>query len=256
MKYVWVLLVLFACGCGGGRGSSPLASANVSWKAVPNVPITRITSMGISPGGVLYVGSNGGGGVARMPLNSPGSWTVLNGGLQPQAGLYCVMGFAFNSLGEALTGGSFCTGGPNGQYTAYPYRLVGNGTSWTVGNPGTPNWEAPVAQDGRGNVLMKIQGNSLNLGHGIFISTDGGNTYHPPTTNVVSSGIIFDIKLAPDNTTVYAAAELNGVFYSKDHGDNWSNLGPPPGQSSANTIAIGFAPDGTVLVSRESGQGV
>jgi hypothetical protein len=191
-----------------------------------------------------------------MPLNSPGSWTVLNSGLQPQGGLYCVMGFAFNSAGEALTGGSFCTGGPNGQYTAYPYRLIGNGTTWTVGNPGTPNWEAPVAQDGRGNILMKLQGNSPSLGYGVYVSTDGGSSYHPPTTNVVNSGIIFDIKLAPDNTTVYAGAELNGVFYSKDHGDNWSNLGPPPGQTGANTIAIGFAPNGTVLVSRESGQGV
>jgi uncharacterized repeat protein (TIGR03803 family) len=108
------------------------------------------------------------------------------------------------------------------------------GNTWTTANLGCANCGAPTA-------LAVDPTNSLNVlvgmsqpppKGGILFSNDGGATFAPSNTGIVSApslcaAAITRIRFDPSGSGVIAASTNNGLYTSADEGQTWSNIQGP-----------------------------
>ncbi|HZD31545.1 MAG TPA: hypothetical protein VE779_07770 [Candidatus Angelobacter sp.] len=203
------------------------------------------------PSGVMYISSNNvaTGGVSKS-TNKGYTWKVINTGFT--CTLHPGMGVAPN--GTVFAGNDYCTVIHQGNNHFYWLdNIGGTGTVWksvttpnSVGN-GSSWGQSVIANDGKTIVSTALSG--------IWLSTDNARTWvHSPGspvqgTNGVAEGL--DTHKQPDGT-IYAGFAHGGVFYSKDNGQHFTQLGYPPvnpgntNHNGGDIWAMATAPAGPV----------
>lgn len=93
------------------------------------------------------------------------------------------------------------------------------------------------------------------MGHGLFKSEDGGMNWKRLTTGLEVNPLIKSIAIDPsDETVVYIADFLSGVFYTTSGGEEWHKL--ESGLTHREVNKLELSSDGSVLYAGTEGGGV
>lgn len=94
------------------------------------------------------------------------------------------------------------------------------------------------------------------FGDGLYVTTDFGETWSKPDLNGLASGYIYDIEFDPFSGNLFVGT-ANGLYYSADGGDNWTDLNNafPVPSHSPEVRSIPFDQNGGLFASTW-GQGV
>lgn len=200
--------------------------------------------------GVMYVSSNNppAGGVSRS-LDKGVHWTEINTGFACH--LHRGMGLAPD--GTVFVGSDYCRTFNQGYDHFYWLdNVAGSGTSWTLvttpqSNGGGAIGASVIANDGKTIVSATYAG--------IWLSTNNARSWllSPGSpamgVNGVAEGMVTHKQ--PDGT-IYVGFAHGGVFYSKDNGYHFTQLGYPTGNigngnhTGGDIWAMATAPAGPV----------
>ncbi|MCP4696347.1 MAG: hypothetical protein GY862_05815, partial [Gammaproteobacteria bacterium] len=176
-------------------------------------------------------------GLATDPLDPAVLYAVKNG-----SSLYKSIdgGQSWTAIGSGLTGAivtlaiapvapaTLYLGAKTDEPAAGLFKSVDGGRVWTAVDadipPDTVARDVAIDPADPAVVYASISAdNSVSLGHGIFKSVDGGQTWR-----VVGEGMIGKIRIDPVTpANVYVGIIGSGVFKSGDGGENWAVLGSP-----------------------------
>src|SRR5581483_8182812 len=165
------------------------------------------------------------------------TWTWVNNGLNLEQNRSPNYDEIFtNQLGEMLT-----------SRRNVLYRLVGNGNTWVPSNLKPANYVTAHIVTPTGEILVSDYFSC------IYRSTDGGTTFTGCNNKIsTSAGIVFKLYNA-SNGTLYAAAEVGGIYASTDDGYTWTNLGLT---AKGNTYDVILTPAGELIACEASSAGV
>jgi len=114
-----------------------------------------------------------------------------------------------------------------------------------------------VDQRMSGNPFYTFYMEHLISAEGVFLSWDGGSSWHPTHVNGVG---VHSVTFSPDYTddlTIFAASLYAGLYKSTDGGLSWDRLhetGPMDTNLSRVALSPNYAVDQTLFVCRPSGQ--
>lgn len=268
-------LIIFVDGILGRTGSNGYLGGN--WEALGPSPISncswgtgglcsgRVTAIAFDSthNGTIYLGGAQGG---VWKSNDGGSnWTALTDS-QPSLAIGSIAvtpnGTLYVGTGEGNFGDSY--------YGAGLLRSKDGGLTWsrlgsaTFGrstinqiaiNPSNPN--IILVATGLGSTVSSTTHQSVSPGVqlGIFLSTDGGNSWSP----VLQAGFGRDVVFDPSNSSnAYAAVQglpaQSGIYKSTNGGLSWTALGnglPPPGDIGRSALAIPASSPSTIFAAME-----
>lgn len=215
------------------------------WKKIGNTGLpTQNWGLIFDNAGVMYASANNSpsGGVSKS-TDKGYTWTVINTGFT--CSLHRGMGVAPD--GTVFVGNDFCTNynqGPNHFY--WLDNVHGSGTVWTQvtvpkSNGGGAIGYSVIANDGFTIVSATYSG--------IWLSTDNARSWFLAPgnpTQFTENGPDEELVTYKNwDGVIYVGTANAGVFYSKDNGYHWDNLGYPPGNNTKGDVwAIGRAPAG------------
>lgn len=195
----------------------------------------QISQLAFAPDGSLYARSMLFG-ILRS-YDGGATWNWVNSGLSLEQNRSPNYDEIFtNQLGEMLT-----------SRRNVLYRLIGNGSTWTASNLKPTNYVTAHVVMSTGEIIVSDYLACL------YRSTDGGSTFTGCNNKVSSSaGIVFKLYNA-SNGTLYAAAEVGGVYASTDDGSTWTNLGLT---AKGNTYDVVLTPAGELIACEASSSGI
>ena len=243
-----------------GQGVVRLTDNPILWENSGTVGLTNLNATSLAVvGGVLFVGTDGGGVFASTDGNN---WTAVNNGLTfPRISTLAVGGntlYAGTSAGTSTTNevyytqnfgqswtrvgnglaASFPSGYANQIYDLLPsgVKLFAASSNGVIVNEGG-NW-FPVYQ---GTFIqffysLALSGNQLFAGaryDGISRSSDGGTTWSPVNNGLYARNVRGIMK---DNGVLYAGVN-DGAFISANDGQTWTRTNIP-GPAALNFLAF------------------
>ncbi len=234
-----------------------------NWVAINNgITILQVTSLAISPGGVIYAGTldytNYSGGIYRS-VNNGDTWTSIKNGMPFPAvislsilpngsilagqtiahGIYLstnngdlwtrvvnedrnVNTFAVNSAGVVFAG-----------YIGGVMRSLDNGNTWTTINSGlTSPWIYALSINLSSGEIF-AGGLATSGGTAAFHSTNNGDTWTP--INGLPVSFVHSILITSGNIIIGSDA---GTFRSTNNGGNWSEINNGIIASNVSCLAI------------------
>ena len=215
---------LYAGTHGGGVFKS--TDSGGTWAAV-NSGLTDLSvfNFAIDPAtpGTLYAGSSSLG--VFKSTDSGGTWAAVNTGL----GSPYIDALAIDpSTPETLYAGTL---GPQ------VYKSTDSGVTWAATGVG-PNdyWGYGSAY---ALALNPETPATLYAGtdYGLFKSTDGGESWTDPSTDVTSVALSLAVDPASP-ATIYAGTSGGGVFKSTETGNTWTPFNAGLGDSTVNALAV------------------
>jgi photosystem II stability/assembly factor-like uncharacterized protein len=218
------------------------AAASLSWQYIDTLPTRLIRYVNISPGyaddHTVFTSTYGGG--TLWSNNSGATWSFQNTGMQE--GYTDASGFSPNYASDRT---AFCGDLDGLQIT------TNGGALWQLSQilgPSTYPRALAVSPDYAQDSTLMV-GSTASSHGGLFLSTDGGNTW--TQSNIRKTGVI-SIAISPafaSDHTAFAAGYTNGLYKSTDGGQTWTLLTIPgiSGGLPKVVLSPSFAADGTVF---------
>jgi photosystem II stability/assembly factor-like uncharacterized protein len=220
-------------------------NSGASWQYLDTQPTRLIRNIKLSPDfqddQTVFASSYGGGNLWSVTGGS--SWTFQNTGMQ--SAYADSSGFSPDYADDGTVFSAMPTG---------LQRSVDRGATWQLmyGQGGQPNPRALAVSPNFVNdstVLLGMAGQHP----GVYVSTDGGETWGPSALTGVS---IISIAISPafaTDRTAFAASPTNGVYQSTDGGMTWNPVGTNSMQMALVAVSPSFASDKTVLAAALTG---
>jgi len=224
-----------------------ISAQEAFWQATNGPAIYPVQAIAISPDGVIFAGTDGGG-VFRSDDGGM-TWSPTNRGLTHPF----ISSFAIDSEGRIFAGtGSLSAGGSG------VFRSDDRGETWTAVNTGLRNPHIVcLALDRSRGILYAGTWNLPNNPGGVFRSEDGGRTWTRASSGL-KNPYILSLAVAP-NGDLYAGTGIlrplggfgGGVFRSTDQGATWTELSA--GMEDVPVTSLLVTPQGYVLAGTFTG---
>jgi hypothetical protein len=210
-----------------------------------------VTALAFDNSGNLYAGTYGDG-VWRNLMG----WTKINSGLQQLN----ISSLTVNTAGDVIAGAADPLSNGYNQTPAariaHTYRLPVNSTTWSVSNINVFGIHR-VYTASNGDIFAGARWS------GIYVSSDGGNTFANQATNLAYAGVIFSFAEDPQHN-LYAGAEVgfdsnqsrvDAMYMSADGGQTW-NKNLPLGLPATGDDFVSIVDQAGELMYLSRGKGV
>jgi photosystem II stability/assembly factor-like uncharacterized protein len=217
------------------------------WQAMSGPTTYPVQALAISPDGVIFAGTDGGG-VFRSD-DEGATWIPTNQGLTHPY----VSSLATDSEGRIFAGtGSLSAGGSG------VFRSDDGGETWTAMNTGLRNPHiVRLALDRSRGILYAGTWHLPNNPGGVFRSRDWGRTWTRASSGL-KNPYILSLAVAPNGDLYAGTGTLRplggfggGVFRSTDQGETWTEISA--GMEDAPVTSLLVTPQGYVLAGTFTG---
>ncbi|MDQ1267039.1 MAG: type sorting protein [Bacteroidota bacterium] len=198
-----------------------------------------VISLAVS-GSDIYAGTSKGG--LFKSTDDGSSWLKVND-IPDNLYVYCI-----SSNGANIFAGT--SGGI--------YRTTNNGASWDTVNTGLTNKTVYCIAFSGSDIFAGTTGYGT-MGGGVFLSTDSGDNW-TLVNNGLSNQVIIKY-MTVIGSKIFAANELDKIYYSTDSGSNWYYAGTIPGYGSVISSLVSSGGNlyyssmiGGILISTNNGE--